>query len=116
MNAPFGENQIGKGSLSVDSRRLSNSCGRSGHGLGAFVAFLWISPAFVGVMAVCESPARAENVMAQRCPTCARMNPAEAGYCYFDGVPLGGGHKSAARWNEFPTPFVFPAGTHCRSF
>lgn len=47
------------------------------------------------------------------CPTCARLNPPAAGYCYFDGVPLSGRVASGpvlARNASFSQPFVFPNG------
>jgi hypothetical protein len=52
------------------------------------------------------------------CPTCSRLNPAEALYCYADGAALKNGRPlrvEAAR-SDFPFPFVFPSGRTCRSF
>lgn len=61
--------------------------------------------------------------MPQICRQCSRANPAEATYCYFDGVLLhrapdgvvaAGSINFGAR--AFSTPFVFPSGKICRSF
>jgi hypothetical protein len=51
------------------------------------------------------------------CPRCSRRNPAEASFCYFDGVGLAGArgplHVGSV---AFPRPFVFPNGEACASF
>ncbi len=53
------------------------------------------------------------------CPGCARRNPAEALYCYHDGIRLSG-HAAAedpsAHAHRFPQPFVFSSGRTCQSF
>src|SRR4051794_4397578 len=54
------------------------------------------------------------------CRNCARVNPAEARYCYHDGVALPGqaaqdGPVSVST-QPFPAPFVFPSGRVCRNF
>jgi hypothetical protein len=58
--------------------------------------------------------------MVQTCSKCARANPAEAVYCYFDGFVLGGhsrnGGPVAVGAQAFNHPFVFPGGRQCRSF
>src|SRR4051794_40145457 len=57
--------------------------------------------------------------MTLTCRTCRRMNPADAQFCYFDGVALDGAHGRgpvAAGGQPFPTPFTFPSGKMCRSF
>lgn len=58
--------------------------------------------------------------MGQTCSQCSRVSPADALYCYFDGLALPG---QAARngpvhvgTQPFPTPFVFPNGRSCRNF
>lgn len=54
------------------------------------------------------------------CNRCRRVNPAEASYCYFDGVPLtpGPGDRPARSGGKytFSQEFVFPSGKRCRSF
>ncbi|MBV9123472.1 MAG: hypothetical protein JO112_08955, partial [Planctomycetes bacterium] len=58
--------------------------------------------------------------MAQTCPRCARVNPPEGWFCYFDGTPLRnhGGRRPAGTPErvQFPVPFVFPSGKTCRDF
>lgn len=56
--------------------------------------------------------------MATSCPTCSRVNPAEASYCYFDGIPLSGRSSGPLRAGgvPFPHPFVFPSGRSCNNF
>jgi hypothetical protein len=58
--------------------------------------------------------------MALTCPKCRRRNPAEATYCYFDGMVLTNGHAAAGPVNPataaFPMPFVFPSGQACHNF
>jgi hypothetical protein len=53
-----------------------------------------------------------------RCRICQRVNPAEALFCYHDGVPLDaeGRGPIAAGAQPFFAPFVFPSGRSCRSF
>src|SRR6516165_6390161 len=58
-------------------------------------------------------------MMAQVCARCARTNPAEAVYCYFDGMALQGTSVRAsapAGSRPFPAPFVFPSGRACANF
>ena len=47
-------------------------------------------------------------------------NPADAVYCYFDGLVLGGhsrnGGPVAVGAQSFASPFVFPTGKTCRTF
>lgn len=54
------------------------------------------------------------------CPKCRRANPAEANYCFFDGMVLTNGRASGGRLNPaivaFPMPFVFPSGQSCHNF
>jgi hypothetical protein len=52
------------------------------------------------------------------CRSCRRLNPYQATYCYFDGVPLETGVRGAAAGGSerFPKPFVFPSGHACGSF
>ncbi len=54
------------------------------------------------------------------CRVCARVNPAEARYCYHDGVALPGlglaGGPIAVGSQAFHSPFVFPSGRHCGNF
>jgi hypothetical protein len=58
--------------------------------------------------------------MSHTCTKCSRVNPEEAVYCYFDGIPLNGlgraGGPIAVGAQPFPNPFVFPSGRTCRSF
>ena len=58
--------------------------------------------------------------MSHTCTKCSRVNPDEAIYCYFDGIPLNGlgraGGPVAVGAQLFPNPFVFPSGRTCRSF
>lgn len=53
------------------------------------------------------------------CARCSRANPADAQYCYFDGVALSG--ASAARatpvgLKAFTAPFTLPSGKQCQNF
>ena len=62
------------------------------------------------------------------CNKCSRANPADAMYCYFDGVALNrvvaggkGGAVAAAphapvAQQAFSQPFTFPSGLACRNF
>src|SRR5271165_1360633 len=54
------------------------------------------------------------------CRSCTRVNPAEARYCYHDGVALDGhAHSSgplAIGAQRFHSPFVFPSGKSAQSF
>src|SRR5205823_2563462 len=57
--------------------------------------------------------------MSHTCRTCSRVNPADASFCYYDGVALDSHHQGgpvAAGAKPFPTPFVFPNGRQCRNF
>jgi hypothetical protein len=55
--------------------------------------------------------------MAPRCRKCQRVNPADAVYCYFDGVPLdGAGGPRAAGAMAFPHPLFLPSGRTCHTF
>src|ERR1700676_3152037 len=58
--------------------------------------------------------------MAQTCTKCSRANPADAVYCYYDGLVLGGhsrnGGPVAVGAQSFASPFVFPTGKTCRTF
>src|SRR5215467_5455837 len=58
--------------------------------------------------------------MSHTCTKCSRVNPDEAIFCYFDGMPLNGlgraGGPVAIGAQAFPSPFVFPSGRSCRSF
>src|SRR4051794_28089517 len=58
--------------------------------------------------------------MAFVCRTCARVNPSEARYCYYDGVALpGAAHQDgpiAVGAQPFRHPFVFPSGRACHNF
>ena len=58
--------------------------------------------------------------MVQTCSKCSRANPADAVYCYYDGLVLGGhsrnGGPVAVGAQAFANPFVFPSGKACRSF
>jgi hypothetical protein len=58
--------------------------------------------------------------MVQTCSKCSRTNPADAVYCYYDGLVLGGhsrnGGPVAVGSQTFASSFVFPTGKTCRSF
>ena len=58
--------------------------------------------------------------MPQTCPKCHRTNPADALFCYEDGISLGGRAGQAGPVDPgqqpFPNPFVFPNGASCRNF
>jgi hypothetical protein len=55
--------------------------------------------------------------MAPRCRKCQRVNPADAVYCYFDGVPLDGvGGPRAAGTAAFLNPLYLPSGRCCYTF
>lgn len=50
------------------------------------------------------------------CPRCQRVNPADAVYCYFDGMVLrahGGGPLPVP--GQLPQEFTFPSGRRCRT-
>src|SRR5690349_11144716 len=54
------------------------------------------------------------------CRICSRANPADALYCYHDGVALnnhaGASGPVAIGARAFHNPFVFPSGRSCRTF
>lgn len=53
----------------------------------------------------------------QVCVQCSRANPAEASYCYYDGVVLQGrGGPLQPGSQPFPRLFVLPSGAVCRNF
>jgi hypothetical protein len=57
--------------------------------------------------------------MAVRCPTCFKVNPANAAYCYYDGRPLGQVGPGAALSpgsRPLPRPFTFPNGQAATTF
>ncbi|MSR31475.1 MAG: hypothetical protein EXR99_08225 [Gemmataceae bacterium] len=58
--------------------------------------------------------------MSMTCPKCARVNPPEAVYCYFDGFVIAGNSAGngplAINSQRFPSPFVFPSGKSCQNF
>jgi hypothetical protein len=60
------------------------------------------------------------ETMTVACRVCSRVNPAEARYCYHDGVALDGhtGQRGpiAVGSQPFLSPFVFPSGRACRCF
>src|SRR5262249_1304205 len=59
------------------------------------------------------------SFMSQTCAHCARINPLDALYCYYDGSALNGAHANGAQAvgaQAFPTPFVFRDGHHCGNF
>src|SRR5262245_23033872 len=59
--------------------------------------------------------------MSRQCRECKRLNPAEASYCFYDGIALGNGAAvgdasvNFGVW-AFPMPFVFPSGEKCQNF
>ena len=58
--------------------------------------------------------------MPQTCSKCSRVNPDEAGYCYYDGSALDGqsadGGPIHTGSQPFPHQFVFPSGKVCSNF
>jgi hypothetical protein len=60
--------------------------------------------------------------MVQTCRTCSRVNPADAVYCYHDGMALDGHARAGGNGpvrtgaQPFPQQFVFPTGLVCRTF
>src|SRR5438270_12376864 len=58
--------------------------------------------------------------MPQTCPKCSRINPAEALFCFQDGIPLRALDARVDRVDPgsrpFPVPFVFPPGVTCQTF
>src|SRR5262245_30268348 len=58
------------------------------------------------------------------CPRCQRVNPAEAAYCYFDGLALPGADAPDIPLAipidtgpaKLPHEFVFPTGRHCFTY
>src|SRR5438477_5389308 len=67
-----------------------------------------------------HSPRAGRYVMSHTCTKCSRVNPEEAVYCFFDGIPLDGrgraGGPIAVGAQVFPNPFVFPSSRTCRNF
>jgi hypothetical protein len=59
--------------------------------------------------------------MTRQCRQCQRLNPAEAAFCFYDGVSLANGSTGGpasidfSTW-AFPQPFVFPSGEKCHNF
>jgi tetratricopeptide (TPR) repeat protein len=74
--------------------------------------------AFVTII---EEPLFDQDVtdMPTPCRICSRINPAEANYCFFDGVFLQGsqllGPADVAQ-TAFARPFDFPTGESCQNF
>jgi hypothetical protein len=56
--------------------------------------------------------------MTRVCRQCARVNPADAVFCYWDGALLAGGAGGPINAGSapFPSQFVFPGGQVCRNF
>lgn len=58
--------------------------------------------------------------MSQVCSKCSRVNPADAAYCYYDGVILAGHSANGGPVNPgtapFPSQFVFPSGLAVKNF
>jgi hypothetical protein len=56
--------------------------------------------------------------MPQVCPKCARLNPAEAAYCHFDGNLLRGAATPQTDFGvrAFSAPFPFSPGLACHNF
>jgi hypothetical protein len=60
--------------------------------------------------------------MSRKCRQCDRLNPEEAIFCFYDGVPLSNGTSGGAAGSidfstwAFPHPFVFPDGDTCNTF
>jgi hypothetical protein len=57
--------------------------------------------------------------MTVQCPTCSRVNPASATYCYYDGRSLTLTSNAAPWWlgtRPFATPFTFSDGQSCGNF
>jgi hypothetical protein len=52
----------------------------------------------------------------QTCPRCRRTNPAEAIYCYFDGVSLQSRSSGGPALAQLPQEFSFPSGRRCRTY
>jgi len=57
--------------------------------------------------------------MSVQCPTCSKVNPANAAYCYYDGRPLNQtGQKAPLGLGTlpFPLPFSFSDGLGCANY
>src|SRR5262249_16416336 len=57
--------------------------------------------------------------MPLQCPTCSKVNPSDAVYCYYDGRALAqGGHEGPLRLGTlpFPIPFCFADGQSYPNF
>jgi hypothetical protein len=56
--------------------------------------------------------------MTHVCRQCARVNPADAAFCYWDGAYLAGGAGGPINAGSapFPNQFIFPGGQACRNF
>src|SRR5947209_8304011 len=61
---------------------------------------------------------RRNLLMSLVCRACSRTNPADACYCYYDGVALTAAAEpaGAVATRPFLAPFVFPSGRSCRNF
>src|SRR5436305_2067307 len=54
-----------------------------------------------------------------RCPTCSRVNPANAIYCFYDGRSLGEAGQPepvGLGTRPFPLPFSFSDGQGCTNY
>jgi len=55
--------------------------------------------------------------MPLQCPTCSKVNPSSATYCYYDGRALGhSGQAAVVGTMPFVTPFSFSDGQSCANF
>src|SRR5262245_60349150 len=65
-------------------------------------------------------PKYLDALMLLTCPSCSRVNPDDALFCYHDGRPLGDPSRRARAVDpsrqRFPMPFVFPGGRACHTF
>jgi hypothetical protein len=60
-----------------------------------------------------------EVPMPLQCPTCSKVNPADAVYCYYDGRSLKAGGPEGPvglGTSPFPLPFCFADGQSCANF
>ena len=58
--------------------------------------------------------------MTRRCQNCSSLNPRDARFCFFDGVPLSADVSQASNVpveeRRFTSPLVMPSGRQCHSF
>ena len=71
------------------------------------------------VTANAEAPGDSQARTPIRCPTCSKVNPGNAAYCFYDGRALATGSQQGPlrlATMPFPAPFFFANGQSCANF